>query len=271
MPTALLSDRGVVRVSGADARGFLQGLLTCDMDKISKDSMSYGALLTPQGKILFDFLVAEREGGFWLDCPRELAADLTRRLTFYKLRAKVVIEDMSASHAVLAHWGEAAGGLVDGRHLDLGTREIVAAGTAGGDALAYEAHRIALGIPKGGVDFAYGETFPHDADLDLLHGVDFKKGCYVGQEVVSRVEHRGTARKRILPVRFEGGAPAVGTEIRAGEQAIGTMGSSADGHGLASFRVDRLQEAQEAGAKVMAAATELQPLQLNRAAAATVQ
>jgi tRNA-modifying protein YgfZ len=259
MPTALLEDRGVVRVNGADARGFLQGLVTCDMDKVSDHSLSYGALLTPQGKILFDFLVSEREGDFWLDTPRALAADLAKRLNFYKLRAKITIEDASAAHAIAAHWGEVQEGLKDPRHPDLGTREVVGPGAVQGDAQAYEAHRIALGVPQGGLDFAYGETFPHDADLDLLHGVDFRKGCYVGQEVVSRVEHRGTARKRILPVTFEGAAPSVGSEIRAGEQVLGTMGSSAAGHGLASFRVDRLQEAQEAGAKVLAGTTELHP------------
>src|SRR5579872_1774175 len=138
MPTALLDDRGLVRISGMDARGFLQGLLTCDMDKISQDSMSYGALLTPQGKILFDFLVTEHEGAFWLDVPRAMAAELAKRLNFYKLRAKISIEDASAGYAVLAHWGDARRGTADPRHPDLGRREIVAAPVMGGDIKSYE-------------------------------------------------------------------------------------------------------------------------------------
>jgi folate-binding protein YgfZ len=124
---------------------------------------------------------------------------------------------------------------------------------ASASADAYEARRIALGLPKGGIDFAYGDAFPHEANMDRLHGVDFKKGCYVGQEVVSRVEHRGTARKRIAKVRFDGDPPPPGTPVRAGDIEIGTMGSAAGSRGLAMVRTDRAREAMAAGVAFVAA------------------
>jgi tRNA-modifying protein YgfZ len=250
MPSAILEDRGLVRVAGEDARSFLQGLVTCDMDKVASGHAAYGALLSPQGKILFDFLVVEASDGFWLDTPRALVTDLVKRLGMYKLRAKVSIatEDLS----VTVYWGDTAapaGSCPDPRSAELGARAVVLPGSTEPDnASLYEAHRIALGIPKGGVDFAYGDTFPHDANLDLIGGVDFKKGCYVGQEVVSRVQHRGTARKRVVRLRFEGDAPEAGTPVMAGEIEVGVFGSSAAGHALAMLRLDKVEgEALRAG------------------------
>jgi folate-binding protein YgfZ len=108
---------------------------------------------------------------------------------------------------------------------------------------AYEAHRIALGVPRGGLDFAYGDAFPHEADMDQLGGVDFAKGCYVGQEVVSRMEHRGTARSRAVPVRYDGAAPAAGAAVMAGGRQVGIIGSAAAGHAVALLRLDRVAEA----------------------------
>jgi folate-binding protein YgfZ len=116
----------------------------------------------------------------------------------------------------------------------------------------YEARRIAAGVPNGGVDFAYGDAFPHEANFDRINGIDFNKGCYIGQEVVSRMQHRGTARKRIVQVAFSADAPPRGTEINAGKAVIGTMGSSAGGHGLAIVRVDRVEEAKAAGERFVA-------------------
>jgi folate-binding protein YgfZ len=249
MPSALLEDRGVIRVAGEEARAFLQGLFTCDMDKVAPGKAAYGALLTPQGKIICDFLISETDGGFFADCPLALAPDLTKRLRFYKLRAKIDVEDLSATRGVVARWGEALGRTLDPRDPALGSREIVARdGATAPSALAsYEAHRIALGVPKGGVDFAYGDAFPHEANMDLLHGVDFKKGCYVGQEVVSRVEHRGSARKRIARVKFDGQPPPAGAPLLAGDVEIGLMGSATIGMGLAMVRVDRARDAIDAG------------------------
>jgi len=125
------------------------------------------------------------------------------------------------------------------------------------DAAAYEAHRIALGAPRGGLDFIYGDAFPHEADMDQFGGIDFDKGCFVGQEVVSRIEHRGTARTRVVPVAFEGFAPEAGVPVSAGERTVGTFGSGAEGRGLALLRLDRAAEALAAGERLVAGGVEL--------------
>jgi hypothetical protein len=262
MKAALLSDRGVIKVAGDGARNFLHGLVTADILKLSVGDACFCALLTPQGKIIADFMVAEAPpgdgGGFLLDIPRALAATLLQRLNLYKLRAKVVVEDLSEALCVMAAWdgsGASARGLryADPRLPALGMRimlppHLVAA--AAGDLAAtlvdadeYETHRIALGVPRGGLDFSYGDAFPHEADMDQLGGVDFAKGCYVGQEVVSRMEHRGTARTRVVPVRYDGTAPEPGTAIVAGDRQVGTVGSAAGGRALALVRLDRAAEA----------------------------
>jgi folate-binding protein YgfZ len=275
MKAALLPDRGVVKVAGPDARKFLNGLVTADMGKVTPAKPCYAALLTPQGKIIVDFIIADSDapngGDFYLDCPRALAATLVERLGFYKLRAKVVVEDVSDIVIVTAIWDEAAParwGLdyPDPRLRELGLRCIspprpadaaAAVGAALVDAAAYEAHRIALGVPAGGLDFVYGDAFPHEADMDQLHGVDFQKGCFVGQEVVSRMEHRGSARTRVVPVAFGGTAPAAGTAVTAAGKPVGVMGSAAAGRGLASLRLDRVDEALAGGAALAAGGVEL--------------
>ena len=262
-----LRDRGLVRVTGEDAASFLQGVLTNDVENLKPLEGRYAALLSPQAKILFDFLVvalpAEAGAAFALDCAASQAADLAKRLSFYKLRAKVTISDESDDHGVVAYWGDGAdaapGGTVytDPRAPALGRREILprARAVAVGDAsLAdYEALRISLGVPKGGVDFAYGDAFPHDVNMDLLHGVDFEKGCYVGQEVVSRMKHRGGVRKRIARVKLGGAAPAAGAPVMDGELPVGTLGASAGRHALALLRLDRAEEAKAAGRGLSAA------------------
>lgn len=249
---ALLAGRSVLRVSGRDARGFLQGLVTNDVEPLKQGEGRFAALLTPQGKILFDFFVTPDDEALLIDCNTSQAADLAKRLGFYKLRADVRIADESASLAVAAFREmpppAQALAFADPRHDGMGWRvigspdELDRLGVVAGLEDAYAAHRIALGVPEGGADYAYGDTFPHEANMDLVHGVDFKKGCYIGQEVVSRVEHRGTARKRIVRVGFSGAAPAKGTEISMGELTIGQMGSSAGQEGLALVRIDRIAE-----------------------------
>ncbi len=267
MPSVHLADRGVVRVSGEDAKSFLDGLITCDLDRVSPEAARLGALLTPQGKIMFDFLVfqgpEEIGGGYYLDTFKVFIPDLAKRLTFYKLRAKVVIEDMSEAMAVVAGWDEPKPddevGLVtdDPRVPELGWRAIVAAEDSAEFAKAppeaYHAHRIGLGVPEGGRDFLFGDAFPHEALMDQLHGVDFDKGCYVGQEVVSRMQHRGTARTRIVPAIYEGGFAAdVGVDVTAGGKSLGKTGSGIAGQGLIMIRLDRAADALAAGEPILA-------------------
>ncbi len=266
MKAALLPDRGVVKVAGDGARNFLHGLVTADTLTLAPGAARFCALLTPQGKIIADFIVVEAPqaegGGFFLDIPRVLGTALVAKLNLYKLRAKVMIEDLSEVLGVLAAWdgnGTTKYGLcyADPRQPALGLRVMIpphlAAGTAvdlGAGIVAaseYEAHRIALGVPQGGIDFKYGDAFPHETDMDQLGGVDFAKGCYVGQVVVSRIEHRGTARTRAVPIRYDGAAPEAGVAIMAGERQVGTMGSAMGGRGLALLRLDRVADALALG------------------------
>jgi len=276
MKAAFLLDRGVVKVSGEDARNFLNGLVTSDVTQLRPGLGRFGALLTPQGKITVDFLIteapADKGGGFRIDCPRTLAQGLADKLGFYKLRAKVAVENQSNSVGVLAAWdGTPAAqpdlAFADPRDSALGFRILApeeqkqkAAGLIGADLVdgsAYEAHRIACGVPRGGLDFIYGDAFPHETNMDRLHGVDFDKGCYVGQEVVSRMQHRGTARTRTVKVLLEGPPPKPGTTILAGDKPVGTIGSTAGTTGLALVRIDRITEALDAGRSLSAGGVSL--------------
>jgi tRNA-modifying protein YgfZ len=278
MKAALLPDRGVVKVVGNDPRSFLNGLLTTDVTKVTPAQARFGALLTPQGKIVADCIVAEAPaedgGGFFLDCPRALAGELVQKLNFYKLRAKVICEDLSEVLGVMAVWdgnGSTEYGLIysDPRLPALGQRVMLpphlakeAAADLGAElmeAAAYEAHRIAQGVPRGGVDFIYGDAFPHETDMDQLAGVDFDKGCYIGQEVVSRMEHRGTARNRIVPIAAEGFVPDAGLPVMAGEKQVGVTGSHAGNRGLAMLRLDRVADARAAGLPLVAGGVTITP------------
>jgi tRNA-modifying protein YgfZ len=281
MKAALLPDRGVVKVAGDDARGFLNGLLTADIGRVTPHDSHFAALLTPQGKIIVDMIVAEAPGedggGFFLDVPKALAKSCVDRLNFYKLRAKVIVEDLSEVLGVMAVWeGDATSeyGLCyrDPRLAVLGHRVMLPphlAAEAARDlgatqmpAAAFEAHRIAFGIPRGGLDFIYGDAFPHEVDMEQLNGVDFDKGCFVGQEVVSRMEHRGNVRTRIVPVAYDGFAPDAGAAVTAGEKQIGTFGSSAGGRALAMLRLDRAEDALKAGHPLVAGAVTLRLVKL---------
>lgn len=264
MKSAFLPDRGVIKVAGEDARNFLNGLITTDVDKLKPGLGRFGALLTPQGKIIVDFLITEAPaghgGGFLIDCPKPLADSLATKLKFYKLRAKVTVENLDLG--VLAAWdGQPAAqpdlAFADPRNEALGTRILIPEdlkqklsdliGAELVDAAEYEAHRIALGVPRGGLDFMYSDAFPHETNMDRLAGVDFDKGCYVGQEVVSRMQHRGTARTRSVKVLLDDLSPEVGVSVMAGDKQVGTMGSSALGKGIALVRIDRVADALDAG------------------------
>jgi folate-binding protein YgfZ len=250
-----LPDRAVIRLSGEDARSWLANLVTCDIAGLKPGEGRWGALLTPQGKILFDFLATADDECLYLDTDRSKAADFAKRLTFYKLRAKVAVENLSEGwtvHAALPSENLEpldAISYTDPRQPSLGKRALAPVEGIADEAgiSAYHAHRIGLGIPEGGKDFSFGEAFPHEVLMDMLGGVDFRKGCYVGQEVVSRMQHRGTARTRIVPVTGRLALPAAGAEVRIGDKLAGTLGSSEGSLGLAMLRLDRVEDGVEKG------------------------
>jgi tRNA-modifying protein YgfZ len=267
---AVLQRRGAVAVGGPDAEAFLNDLVTADVSRASPGQAVFAGLLAPQGKILFDFIVFRDGDRFLFDLPRALAADFVKRIGFYKLRAKVTVEDISANTQVLAVWGPEGVRHIDGaaapdpRLAALGWRVIAPAdqppvfsGFAPATEADYDAHRIPLGIPEGGIDFAFGDVFPHDTDMDQIAGVDFGKGCYIGQEVVSRMEHRGTARRRFVIARAEAALPAPGTEVTAGGKPLGLLGSSAGAAALALLRLDRAKDAIDTGTPIMAGDVDL--------------
>ncbi|SDT92794.1 folate-binding protein YgfZ [Stappia sp. ES.058] len=267
---APLTDRRVIRVAGADARGFLQNLLTCDLDDVDADGAGYGALLTPQGKILFDFLIFADADAYLLDTHVSGAADFAKRLGFYKLRAKVEIADVSDTFRVLAAWGgdvpaDFPGIAVpDPRLTAFGARFLsrteanVPAGFSLADEGAYHARRVAFALPEAPHDFQPGDAFPHDADMDDLNGVAFDKGCFVGQEVVSRMQHRGTARRRIVRVAADAPLPAPGSAIIAGGKTSGTLGTTDGSAGLALVRLDRVQNARARGEPILAGEVDIE-------------
>lgn len=266
---ARLPERSTVAVEGPDAEKFLQDLITNDMDLLKAQGAMHAGLLSPQGKILFEFIVVPTSQGFALDTVRARAKDLVKRLSLYKLRAKVDIVDRGEEHDIYAAWGDGAAEIASDTYADprleaLGVRLMrpKSSPLAGADSAdAYAAHRIALGVPEADTDYALGETFPHEASFDILHGVAFDKGCFVGQEVVSRVQHRGTARKRFVIVTANTPLPPPKTEIAIGaaptKAVIGAMGSAAGTSGLALVRLDRVAEALAAGQVIMAGDVEV--------------
>ena len=266
---AHLSDRGTVRVTGADAAKFLQGLVTNDVESLVTKpddlafaaSAAHAAILSPQGKILFEFFCVRTLDGFVLDVLRDKAPELVKRLSMYKLRAAVEIKDISEDYKLLALWGPNACSsgptkgtiaFIDPRHPALGQRILaearfatdIASATNGSTSTpeAFHAHRIALDVPEGGKDYDFGDTYPHEANFDLLNGVSFTKGCYVGQEIVARMQHKTAIRKRIVPVVAASALPATRPEITAGSVPIGKLGSISGHRGLALMRLDRAAE-----------------------------
>lgn len=268
MPTAQPGDRAAILIEGPDAEHFLQNVLTVDLDGLAAGEARPGALLSPQGKILFDFLISRRgEDGFLIDCRTEAAGDLMRRLTLYRLRAKATIS-LADQLVATARWQDDSAASRDDStpsHVDsawlIDRRFPQGSGVARryGEAMAtdaspddYDRLRIAHGVAESGSDFAPGDAFPHDVLMDENSGVGFRKGCYVGQEVVSRMQHRGTARRRLMIVNGAGDLPASGTAVEAGGRAIGALGSVRGPDGLAIVRIDRVKEAQDAGLAITA-------------------
>jgi tRNA-modifying protein YgfZ len=230
----ILPDRAVISIAGDGALAFLHNLLTVDL---TEPKPAYGALLTPQGKILHDVFVVPEGETIWIDVAQVQAADLLKRLVIYRLRAKLDIRMRGDKHVAVAPADLA---YADPRLAAMGFRAIVDEGALP-EGQGYHAVRLRHGLADSVLDIGSGEMFVHEANLDQLNGVSFTKGCYVGQEVVSRVHHRHTARKRILPVRFHGDVQH-GADIVSGGVHLGTMLSSLHGKGLALLRMDRLAE-----------------------------
>jgi folate-binding protein YgfZ len=263
---APLTSRALIAVSGPDWRSFLQNLITQDVDGLAVGEARFGALLTPQGRLLYDLFVVGREDGAWLDVEAEHRAAILSRLTLYKLRAKVELaaSDLPVSALFSAHPGESrepggvsadpgaawtpglagedgVGWVRDPRHPDLGWRGYGVEAPPGARVATEaerEAQKLALGVP-GPADWGSDKTYPIEANFDLLGGIDFKKGCFVGQETTSRMKRRGQIKTRILPIAFDGPAPAFGTEVLAGELRAGQVLSGGPGRAFALLRLDR--------------------------------
>jgi tRNA-modifying protein YgfZ len=279
---AILENRGILAVSGPDRRLFLQGLVSNDVEKLATNRAIYAALLTAQGKYLHDFIMVEVGEAIWLDAEAARLGDLRRRLSMYRLRAKVEIAERPEL-AVAAVFGGGAlaalglrdepgevrnldGGvaLVDPRLAKLGARIILdreglarlGAGLTQVDFAAYDRHRLALGIPDGSRDLVPDKSILLEAGFDELNGVDWQKGCYVGQELTARTKYRGLIKKRLFPVHIDGPAPAPGTMVTADGRDAGEIRSSRDGTGLALLRLEATSE----GRKLVADAATLVPL-----------
>jgi folate-binding protein YgfZ len=266
MPIAQLDDRALISVSGADAEHFLQNIVTTDLDALANGEAKPGALLTPQGKILFDFLVSrDAESGFILECRADAASDFVRRLMLYRLRAKVDISVQDQA-VVSVSWQKDAGasasdssssqaestGLRDLRFPSPATAIRHYGQTLGGNVAAWHAFRITHGIAESGTDYQLGDAFPHDVLLDQMDGVGFRKGCYVGQEVVSRMQHRGTARRRVLIASAESELQTPGVDILVDGRPIGTLGSVAGRSALAMVRIDKVKAAMDDDVPILA-------------------
>lgn len=232
-------DRTLIRVSGPQALEFLQNLLTQNLDPLRQAGLLYGGLLNPQGKLIADMLLWAEGEAIIIDADCARGGDLLRRLGMYKLRAQVELDDISASHCVLARNAPFAAALPDPRLPDLGWRALSAKRDALHGQDAYRARNIDLGIPDLAIDAAPEEVFALEALFEELHGVDFQKGCFVGQENVSRMKRRATTRKKFCPIAFEGAPPAFGAPILAGEAELGSVRSGRDGRALALLRLDR--------------------------------
>ncbi len=273
---SIAADRGVLAVGGADRRTFLQGLITCDVEKVSSNHAVYGALLTPQGRYLHDFFVVEHGDTLLIDTERARLPDLQKKLSMFKLRSKATLEDVSERFAVALIWGNGAdaklalsaepgsaaafaGGVayVDPRLAAMGCRAVLPAATATAaleqaglkpaDHADWDLHRLTLGIPDGSRDLPVEKALLLENGFDELNGVDWKKGCYMGQELTARTKYRGLVRKRLLPVTVEGAMPASGTPVMLGEKEAGEMRSGRDGHALALLRLEMVEAAQENG------------------------
>ena len=291
--SVLLEDRGVLAISGTDTRKFLQDIVSNDVTKVGPDRAVYASLLTAQGKFLHEFFMVEFDPGggtaLVLDGERGRLGDLARRLTLYKMRAKVDLADLSDTWCVAALFGEgtlealdldggegaarAFGGgaaFADPRLGALGVRAVLhrtgakaalrEAGFASGAPADYDLLRLSYGIPDGSRDILIEKSFPLEVGFDELHAIDYDKGCYIGQELTARTHHRGKIRKRLFRVDIDGPLPEPGTPVRHGEKEVGVMRSGLDGIGLALLRIEQVEAAAKAGEALSAGDARLTPV-----------
>ncbi len=285
LPFVPLPERGLLSVAGEDTRKFLQGLISNDTARVAPDRALYAALLTAQGKYLHDFFLVQIGDALFLDCEAARRDDLAKRLRMYKLRSKVVLEDATDRFTVYALPDAAALGLgdtpgsaratnggslyVDPRHAGMGARALLPRDTAAAtlasvgateaDRASYEHRRLTLGLPDGSRDLLVEKSILLENGFDELNGVDWKKGCYIGQELTARTKYRGLIKKRLLPVRIEGPTPEPGTPVLLGDQEAGEMRSASDGLGLAVMRLEFLDKQAAEGGRFVAGAATLSP------------
>lgn len=258
MPITRLDTRVLVAIGGAAASDFLQNLITLDIARLQDGEARPSALLTPQGKVLFDFLLSRDGDGFRADIRADIADDFIKRLTLYRLRAAVTFEKL-ADVPVLAGWDglAPAGAIADTRFAASAWRlhgdRASGAVTPGADSAHFDLQRIRHGVAESGADYALSDAWPHDILFDLNGGVGMKKGCYVGQEVVSRMHHRKTARRRLAIVGAAAPLSASGTAIEAAGRALGELGTVVGNEALAIVRVDRVADALTSGTPITAA------------------
>ncbi|MFN3931701.1 MAG: YgfZ/GcvT domain-containing protein [Brevundimonas sp.] len=239
---ARLDSRALIRVSGPDARPFLHNLLTQDVETLAEGQLRFGALLSPPGRLLFDLFLWGEAAGVLLDVAADRREALLQRLSMYRLRAQVAVE--ADDRAVFASWpGVADGFTADPRAPDLGGRRYGGAAAVDATEADWQAHRLAVGVPDPATDAPSDKTYPIEANFDLLNGIDFQKGCFVGQETTSRMKRRGTIKTRMLPIAFDGPAPAFGAEILNGDLRAGEVLGGRDGAAMALLRLDRIDGA----------------------------
>ncbi len=245
---ATLPERALIRLSGADWRSFLQGLITQDVETLEVGGMRYAALLSPQGRLLYDLFILAEEGGALLDAPATGREGLVARLRMYRLRAKVEIEPIEGEVAVL--FGEAPvvepGWRTDPRLAAIGWRSVgpaAPAGSARASAHDYDLHRLSHGVPDVVRDVLSDRVYALEANFDLLNAIDFRKGCFVGQETTSRMKRRSVVKSRMVPLRFDGAPPPAGAEVLSGALRAGVVSSGAEGIALGLMRLDRAVDA----------------------------
>ena len=285
----ILDDRGLLKITGVDALDFLQGLITNDVNKVKSERALYAAMLTPQGKYLHDFFITQMNGELVIDCEAKRLQDLKRKLNLYKLRSKVELTDVSKNYVVSALIGDQVAealqlcnqegivkpflngvALIDPRIASVGARIIlprenaedalIKAGFTAGKTEDYESLRLRLGLPDGSRDMVIDKSILLENGFKELNGIDWEKGCYMGQELTARTHYRGLIKKRLMPVQIEGPLPPAGTTIKLGDTNVGEMRSGNTEWGLALIRLEHFKKISDSGEYFSAKGTILRPI-----------